>query len=171
MRWLALGIESGSALVRDGAGKRLRRNDIVEVVRTIQRAGINVIGNFMFGLRDDTLETMQQTLDLALECRPEFANFYSAMAYPGSQLYDRALAEGWTLPATWRGFSQHNDDCRPLDTEYVSGADVLRFRDHAFRAFFSNRGYRDHLAQRFGAAALDEIDKMLSYKLTRRLLA
>ena len=57
------------------------------IVRQIQAAGINVIGNFIFGLPDDDLETMQQTLALAQELNCEFANFYSAMAYPGSPLY------------------------------------------------------------------------------------
>lgn len=169
-KWLALGIESGSAHVRDGASKRLRTNDIVGTVRTIHDHDINVIGNFIFGLRDDTMETMQQTLNLALECRPDWANFYSCMAYPGSALYTQALAEGWTLPASWRGFSQHNDDCRPLDTEHISGAEVLRFRDAAFRVFFSDATYRAHVARRFGAAGIAEIDRMLEYKLTRKLL-
>lgn len=169
IRWLALGIESGSAHVRDGASKRLRTDDIVGTVRTIQEHDINVIGNFIFGLRDDTMETMQQTLDLALECRPEWANFYSCMAYPGSALYTQALAEGWTLPISWRGFSQHNDDSRPLDTQHISGAEVLRFRDAAFRTFFSDPTYRAHVARRFGAEGIAEIDRMLEYKLTRKL--
>ena len=35
-----------------------------------------------------TTTRMQATLDLALELNCEFANFYSAMAYPGSPLYE-----------------------------------------------------------------------------------
>ncbi len=169
-RWLALGIESGSAHVRDGANKRLRAADIVGTVRAIQDAGINVIGNFMFGLRDDTQETMRETLHLALECLPDFANFYSCMAYPGSALYDQALTEGWTLPTSWRGYSQHNDDCRPLDTTHVGAAEVLRFRDAAFRIFFNDGFYREQVLRKFGAAGIAEIDRMLRYKLKRKLL-
>ena len=94
IRWLALGIESGSALVRDGANKHLKKDDIVGVVKAIQAWDINVIGNFMFGLRDDTVETMNQTFRLAIECMPDFANFYVTMAYPGSALYTKAGQEG-----------------------------------------------------------------------------
>ena len=93
IRWLALGIESGSAHVRDGAEKHLNDDDIKEVVKQIQDAGINVIGNFIFGLPDDTRESMQATLKLAKELNCEFANFYSAMAYPGSKLYDIARTQ------------------------------------------------------------------------------
>src|SRR5262245_7365737 len=78
VRWLALGIESGSEHVRDGAEKSFNQSEIVDIVRRIQQAGISVIGNFIFGLPDDDVQTMQQTLDLALELNCEFANFYSA---------------------------------------------------------------------------------------------
>src|SRR5215468_7146571 len=65
IRWLALGIESGSEHVRDGAEKSLDQQDILDIVKAIQRNGINVIANYIFGLPDDTLDTMQQTLDMA----------------------------------------------------------------------------------------------------------
>lgn len=170
IRWLALGIESASKHVRDGASKKLKTEDIVGVVRKIQSHGINVIGNFMFGLRDDDHSTMQQTLDLAFECMPDFANFYSCMSYPGSALYDEAVAKGWKLPATWNGYSQHNEDCRPLDTEHVSGEEVLAFRDQAFARFFADDRYRAHVANKFGADTLAHVERMARHKLRRKLL-
>jgi anaerobic magnesium-protoporphyrin IX monomethyl ester cyclase len=170
IRWLALGIESGSALVRNGAKKKLKTDDIVGTVKKIQNAGINVIGNFMFGLRDDSMETMQQTFDLAIECMPDFANFYCTMAYPGSALFDQAVKSKWTLPESWRGYSQHNADCRPLDTEHVSGASVLEFRDRAFGDFFTHSGYTKHIRNKFGEDTVTHIDRMLGYKLKRKLL-
>jgi radical SAM superfamily enzyme YgiQ (UPF0313 family) len=170
IQWLALGIESGSKFVRDGANKHLRKDDIVEVVRTIQNAGINVIGNFMFGLRDDDIRTMDETYRLAIECMPDFANFYSCMAYPGSALYAQAIKEGWTLPDSWRGFSQHNDDCRPLDTEHIPGGKVLAYRDAAFTTFFRSLEYTEHVERKFGAETLAHVRKMTTYKLKRKLL-
>ena len=170
-RWLALGIESASKHVRDGAYKKLRTDDIVGVVRAVQCAGINVIGNFMFGLRDDTRETMQATLDLALECRPEFSNFYSCMAYPGSALYSEAVERGWTLPDTWAGYSQHNRFSRPLDTEHVSGAEVLAFRDRAFDTFFTDLSYLLMVERKFGAETRHHVECMVRYKLDRDLLS
>lgn len=170
VRWLALGIESSSAYVRDGSNKRMGVTNIEGVVRSIQAAGINVIGNYIYGLPDDDLTTMQETLDLAIELKTEFANFYVAMAYPGSPLYDEAIRENWTLPTTWRGFSQHNDDCRPLDTKHISSAEVLRFRDAAFRTYFSDPSYQDMIQSKFGAETVEHVRGMLDYRLTRKLL-
>ena len=168
IRWLALGIESGSTHVRDGAEKSLDDNDIKETVKAIQDAGINVIGNFIFGLPDDTMESMQATLGLAKELNCEFANFYSAMAYPGSRLFDEADTKD--LPASWDGYSQHSYTCRPLPTAQLSSADVLEFRDNAFHEYFSNAEYLDSIALKFGRRTVRHIVKMASHRLPRQLI-
>ena len=168
IRWLALGIESGSTHVRDGAEKSLDDNDIKETVKAIQDAGINVIGNFIFGLPDDTLESMQATLGLAKGLNCEFANFYSAMAYPGSRLFDEADTKD--LPASWDGYSQHSYTCRPLPTAQLSSADVLEFRDNAFHEYFSNAEYLDSIALKFGRRTVRHIVKMASHRLPRQLI-
>ena len=92
INWLGLGIESGSDHVRDGIekGGRFGYNEIKANVRKVQDAGIYVVSNFIFGLPDDTEQTMQQTLNLAMELNTERPNFYCAMAYPGSALHRQA---------------------------------------------------------------------------------
>ncbi len=170
IRWLALGIESGSSHVRDGASKALKENDILKVVRQIQNAGINVIGNYIFGLPDDNHETMQETLDLAQSLNCEFANFYSTMAYPGSALYRDALQNGWEVPVNWSEFSQHSYDCNPLPTGKISAAEVLRFRDEAFHSYFESPRYLDMVTERFGLETRQHIEEMSKHHLRRKLL-
>ena len=170
IRWLALGIESGSEHVRDGAEKSFDQQDIVDIVKAIQAAGINVIGNFIFGLPDDTFDTMRQTLDLAKALNCEFANFYSAMAYPGSPLYNMAVRNGWELPDSWSGFSQHSYDCKPLPTEQVSSANVLRFRDTAFHEYYENPDYLNMVQSKFGDETMRHIQEMTGRRLRRKLL-
>lgn len=170
-RWLALGIESASKHVRDGVEKgRFGSEEIVRTVRKVQSAGINVIGNYIFGLPDDTLVTMQETLDLALEAKCEFANFYSAMAYPGSKLYPMAIERGWKLPDQWIGYSQHSYETEPLPTETLTGAEVLRFRDHAFKTYFTDPHYLAMIRTRFGDAVVDHIARMVAQPLPRKML-
>ena len=135
IQWLALGIESGSEYVRDGADKSLNEKDIYNIVKAIQAADIKVLGNFIYGLPDDTHESMQATLDLAMNLKCNFVNFYSAMAYPGSQLYK--TTKQTDLPDHWSGYSQHSQDCKPLPTETLTSAEVLKFRDEAHCRYFS----------------------------------
>jgi radical SAM superfamily enzyme YgiQ (UPF0313 family) len=170
IQWLALGIESGSKYVRDGAQKSLKHSDIVGIVREIQKAGINVIGNYIFGLPDDDLQSMRETLELAKELNCEFSNFYSAMAYPGSPLYKLAVENGWELPETWGGYSQHSYDSKPLRTDKVSAAEVLGFRDKAFEEYFSTPRYLDMVTQRFGWEPRKHIEQMTKHRLKRKLV-
>ena len=169
-RWLALGIESGSKHVRDGVEKgRFGSTEILQVVRKIQDAGINVIGNYIFGLPDDTFQSMQETLDLAIEANCEFANFYCAMAYPGSKLYTLAEANGWDLPPSWIGYSQHSYETLPLRTESLTSAEVLKFRDDAFHRYFTNPRYLDLVKRKFGDTVLAHVADMTRIRLKRQL--
>lgn len=170
IRWLALGIESGSKLVRDGAQKSLSNDDIYETVCAIQNAGINVIGNFIFGLPDDDLASMGRTLALAQSLRCEFANFYVAMAYPGSALYLDAKMRGCILPSSWSGYAQHSYDCHPLPTASLSPGEVVAFRDAAFHTYFEDPEYLAMMEAKFGVDQRHHVEAMTRYRLRRRLL-
>jgi anaerobic magnesium-protoporphyrin IX monomethyl ester cyclase len=169
--WLAFGIEAASERVRDDVEKGFDQNDIAKTIGKVRAAGMNVIGNFIFGLPEDDLSSMRATLDLALDLNCEFANFYVAMAYPGSQLYKDALRKDWPLPETWNGYSQHAVDTLPLPTKYLSAAEVLRFRDDAFQVYFGNPNYLAMISRKFGPETAAHIGEMASHKLERRYLS
>jgi radical SAM superfamily enzyme YgiQ (UPF0313 family) len=170
INWLAFGIEAASERVRDDARKGYRQEKVFRIIEAVRDQGINVIGNYIFGLPEDDRETMEDTLKLAVDLNCEFANFYCAMAYPGSQLYDLSIRNGWPLPESWSGYSQHAVDTTPLPTRHLSAADVLRFRDHAFQVYFTGKRYLDMVTSKFGVETADQIRKMTEHKLERKLL-
>jgi anaerobic magnesium-protoporphyrin IX monomethyl ester cyclase len=171
VRWLAFGIEAANARVRDDVEKGFGDELVARTLEKVRAAGIHVIGNYIFGLPEDDAASMQETLDLAVALRCEFANFYCAMAYPGSALYERAGAEGWPLPESWSGYSQHSVDTLPLPTRHLSAGEVLRFRDDAFQAYFRDPGYLGHVERTFGTAVRREIESMTAHRLERRFAA
>jgi radical SAM superfamily enzyme YgiQ (UPF0313 family) len=168
VNWLAFGIEAASDRVRDDVDKGFAQDEVFGTIDAVRQAGINVIGNYIFGLPEDDLETMQATLDLALDLNCEFANFYATMAYPGSALYTLALREGWPLPASWSGYSHHSVDTLPLRTKYLAASEVLRFRDQAFQSYFTSAAYLDLVARKFGPETAAHIQEMTSHKLERQ---
>ncbi len=171
VNWLALGIESASEAVRDGAEKgNFDSAKIKEIVKKIKDAGINIMGNFIFGLPEDDLQTMQETLDLALELNCEFINVYCASAYPGSQLYNLAIQNNWELPKSWIGYAQHSYDFLPLPTKHLSASEVLKFRDKAFDIYFTSPRYLEMVEQKFGKVAREHVEAMTQHKLKRKLL-
>jgi anaerobic magnesium-protoporphyrin IX monomethyl ester cyclase len=172
--WLALGVESGSKYVRDGVDKgRFGDLDIVKVTDKIKEHEIYIIANYIFGLPDDTQQSMQETLSLAQEINAEWANFYCAMAYPGSPLYERAKTMNSPLPDDaggpgWIGYSQHGYDSLPLNTDTLRGQDILDFRDEAFEKYFGGASFLSMIQKKFGQPVVDHIHEMMAVKLKRK---
>jgi len=167
-RWLAFGIEAASERVRADVDKPFAPELMFRTLERVRAAGINVGANYIFGLPEDDAESMQATLDLARELNAEYANFYCAMAYPGSALYRLALEKGWPLPARWSGYSQHSVDSLPLPTRSLSAAEVLRFRDHAFQVYFTDPRYLAMVERRFGPATVGHVREMTAHRLVRQ---
>jgi radical SAM superfamily enzyme YgiQ (UPF0313 family) len=173
-RWLGLGIESSNPNVRDGVIKgRFSNYDIEGVVKKVRDMGFNVGANYIFGLPEDNYDSMNETLDLALRINSEWANFYSAMAYPGSQLYPLAQKNKWQLPDDkggpgWIGYSQHSYDTLPLRTNHLKASEVLEFRDQAFDKYFNNHDYLSMIRNKFGEDTKKHISQMAVHKLKRK---
>jgi len=170
INWLAYGIESASRKVRQSVTKKFEQDAVAKAVEMTRAADIHIIGNFIFGLPDDDLETMRETLDMVKDFNFEYVNFYTAMAYPGSQLYDDAIKQGIKLPEQWHGYGQYAEETLPMPTKYLSAADVLRFRDNAFKEYFSNPKYLEMVRDKFGSKVVEHIEGMLKYEIRRKFI-
>jgi radical SAM superfamily enzyme YgiQ (UPF0313 family) len=118
----------------------------------------------------DTHESMQNTLDFAKSNKTEMANFYCAMAYPGSPLYKQAVKKNWELPKTYSGYSQHSYDMLNLSNDNLTAAEIMKFRDQAFIEYSSDVEYLELLENTFGIRARQNMEDTLKIKLKRKLL-
>ncbi|MFI3185328.1 MAG: radical SAM protein [Methylococcaceae bacterium] len=171
VNWLALGVEAGNQLVRQEVSKgSFQEVNIREVCKIINDSDIKIISNYIFGFPEDTMETMQETLDLAMELNTEMANMYPCQALPGSPMYNIAKKNGWALPDSYEGYAFLSYESQPLPTKYISSADVLRFRDEAWQKYFTNPIYLNLVEQKFGALERKNIEDMTSIHLSRKIL-
>lgn len=171
VNWLALGVEAGNQLVRQEVSKgSFKEVNIRDVCKAIADSDINIISNYIFGFPEDTLETMQETLDLALELNTEMANMYPCQALPGSPMHSIARQNGWKLPDSYEGYAFLSYESQPLPTKHLGSADVLRFRDDAWHAYFSNPKYLDLVERKFGIQERENVEQMASIRLKRKLL-
>ena len=168
INWLAYGFESADMKVRRGVTKKFEPDEVARAIEMTRAAGINIIGNFIFGLPDDDKTTVKKTLKMAESENFEYINFYTAMAYPGSQLYEDAVKQGIKLPETWHGYSQYATEALPLPTKYLSAPEVLRFRDKAFKEYFSRPEYIAMVRGKFGEEVVAHIEEMLKYEIHRK---
>jgi len=169
INWLAFGIESANKKVRDGVVKgRFGQDAIRQTIKMTHKAGIHIVANFVLGLPDDDAQTMQETFDMAKDLNCEYVNLYTAMAYPGSQLYEDMVQQGVSLPDNWLSYAQFSKETLPLPTKYLSSSDVLRFRDRAFDEYHSNPCYLEKIREKFGLDTVQHIKQILEYKINRK---
>ena len=166
--WAAYGFESGSKRVIEDVTKGYHLEAVQKVVDMTYQTGMHIVANFIFGLPEDDYDTMNETLASMLAINAEWANIYCAMAYPGSRLYDTALSNNWALPKSWQGYSQYSADSLPLPTRYLTGGQVLSFRDYAFDVYYKSPRYLSMLQKKFGTAAMEHVRKMSEKKLARQ---
>jgi anaerobic magnesium-protoporphyrin IX monomethyl ester cyclase len=171
INWLCPGIESGDATVRQKNAKNGYDDlDIIEGIKRIQNAGINVLGNYVFGITGETKESMEKTFSLSKELNCEFANFYCAIAWPGSVLYKQSIEKGVKMPPRWQDYAQHSYEFLPLPTDSLSPKGILEFRDESFHNYFTSPKYLNMVEDKFGKEARRHIEEMTKIKLKRRIL-
>ena len=171
VKWLGLGIENPNNELRKEIHKDgFQEVKVLDLINNIRDAGINIGGNYIFGLPFDTKESMQATLDFALENPTEMTNMYSAMAYPGSPLHNQARLFGTELPSTYSGYSQHSYDTLNLSNENLTSAEILAFRDKAFDTYHASHKYMELVKDKFGNKAVNELNETKKIKLDRKLL-
>ena len=98
---LALGIETESDETRRDMMKRLEGQKIRIALTNMRDAGVKSFGFFILGYPGETPESLERTIDYAIDLDPDFANFYPAVPYPGTALYARALREGLLVSDDW----------------------------------------------------------------------
>jgi anaerobic magnesium-protoporphyrin IX monomethyl ester cyclase len=171
VNWLALGVEAGNQMVRREVSKGSFKDvNIREVFKTINESDIKIIGNYIFGFPEDNLKTMQETLDLAIELNTEMANMYPCQALPGSPMYHIAKNNNWDLPDSYEGYAFLSYECQPLPTKNLSSAEVLRFRDEAWKKYFTNPAYLNLVERKFGPEERKNVQDMTSIHLKRKIL-
>jgi anaerobic magnesium-protoporphyrin IX monomethyl ester cyclase len=169
--WICYGIEAAGENVREDVTKgQFGVETVRRAIRMTHDAGIHVIGNFMFGLPEDTLDSMKATLTLAQELACEYVNFYVTMAYPGSALYEEAVAQGLPMPGTWAHYAQLSPGLIPLASKHATSAEILKFRDNAFVAYYSDPAYLTMIQEKFGPDVVAHVQEILKHRVPRILL-
>jgi radical SAM superfamily enzyme YgiQ (UPF0313 family) len=169
INWISYGIESGSEKIRKKVTKgSFTSKRIKEVVQFTKAVGVAIVGNYMFGFYDDSLSTMGETLDLAMELQCEYSNFYCVTAYPNTPLYEQLKQTNLSLPKKACELAQMSEYFKPLDTKFLTGKSVLAFRDEAFNTYFTHNSYLTTMKNLFGQKVIDDIAIMTQKKLIRK---
>jgi len=135
---LEIGVESGASEVLEEIRKPVDPTRVRGAFAAARRAGIQTKANFIFGFPNETADTIERTIALAVEAGATYANFFNLVPFPGTALFERYREEGFLLADDWDRFSYHG---RPLVAVPGASAEVLaRAKREALRRFYLRPG-------------------------------
>lgn len=139
---LTVGYESANQQVLDQMKKRMKAQSIIDFSQDTKRAGIMVHSCFMVGNRGDTRETLEESLDLALQLNDDTMQFFPLIVYPGTPDFDWArtndlvTVNGYDEWVTAEGL--HNSVVRMPDMDC---REIVDWCDHARRRYYLRPRY------------------------------
>jgi hopanoid biosynthesis associated radical SAM protein HpnJ len=97
LRLLTVGFESGNQKILDNMKKGITTGQAREFMRAAKELGILVHGAFILGLPGETKETIEETIRYALELDPYSIQVSLVAPYPGTEMYEQGIKEGWLV--------------------------------------------------------------------------
>jgi len=134
-RWLFMGLESVNSENIADVGKA--RTNPVEAyaasIDAIHRAGIKVLGSFIFGLDHDKKDVFDNTVDFCIRNGLAAANFYIFTPMPFTKLFDEMKEEGRILHEDWSRYDANHVVFKP---KHMSPEELMEGYLGAYRSFY-----------------------------------
>lgn len=83
---------------------------------------------------------------------------------------DSSAAAYQELPDTYQGYGFLSYETSPMATNYVSAADVMKFRDNAWEKYHTGEPFLNLIESKYGVHARSGIEDLAKVKLKRRIL-
>lgn len=141
-RLIVVGFESADDLILKNVCKGINLAQMRKFVADAKRAGVMLHSCFMAGNPGETKETLQKSLDFALEIGADTCQFFPLMVYPGTPAYTWAKTNGYLQTEDYKQWltpeGLHNTI---LSTPELSAKELVAFCDYARRRYYLNAGY------------------------------
>jgi len=121
-----LGCESGSERILKLINKEITVKQTVEAIRKLKKVPeINIKASFIMGVPTETKEEINKTIELVLKLGRIHPNVYFNIGlyipYPGTELYDLAIKEGFKPPQNTEEWSKYDIISGGFDATWLKG--------------------------------------------------
>ena len=93
-RTIFFGVESGSARILEKLNKQITVEQVTRAFKLCREQGIQTSCSFMLGIPGETVEDMEATFRFARKLDPDWCQFNTYVAVPGSALYNEIMENG-----------------------------------------------------------------------------
>jgi hopanoid biosynthesis associated radical SAM protein HpnJ len=136
LRLLLVGYESGDQQILHNIKKGMRIEVAERFTQDCHDLGITIHGTFIVGLPGETRETIEKTIDWACKVNPHTIQVSLAAPYPGTFLYDQALANGWLDAKNAELVDDHGIQIAPLHYPHLSHEEIFRSVEVFYKRFY-----------------------------------
>lgn len=159
-----IGLESINPKTLKAYNKKQTVEDIKDCIQRFHKHKIKVHGMFVLGSDDDTVETVRQTVDFALESRVDSVQFLILTPLPGTPLFEKLEKEGRILTKDWELYDGHHVVYQPARMS----AETLQYEvTKAFQRFYRARNIFQNV---FLTGSYSAIYRMMGWWLTRKFI-
>jgi anaerobic magnesium-protoporphyrin IX monomethyl ester cyclase len=132
------GVESGNPEVLKTLRKELDLGQVREIFKATRRHRMKTLAYFMIGTPGETREMALKTIRFAKELDPDFVHFSVLTPFPGTELYDKALAEGRFDRDYWAEFAKNptRDFTPHVWEEFMSREELIGLLKTAYKSFY-----------------------------------
>lgn len=141
---VSYGIESGVEKIQKVMKKNISLEQCRNAVKWAREAGIETTTFFMFGMLEETVADMSESIRFARELDADYSGFLIVTPFPGTELYERALKTGIIPHDFWREFAKNpiRDFMVPNVIEDKATLDeLLAIQRKAIRSFYMRPSY------------------------------
>jgi radical SAM superfamily enzyme YgiQ (UPF0313 family) len=132
------GAESGNQTVLNSLKKGITLEQTTKAFKLTHEAGIETVAYFMIGSPQETLETVQETVEFAKKLDPDFAQFSITTPYPATELYRLAVDEQY-VSERWDEYvyaDLKSVDNSGFGTETLSREELRQWNKKAYTSFY-----------------------------------
>ncbi|CEO88600.1 B12-binding domain-containing radical SAM protein [Syntrophaceticus schinkii] len=133
-RMVFVGMESVNPETLKSYNKKQDVEDIEYCIQRFHNLGIMVHGMFVFGADEDSLQTIEETLDFALKNRIDTVQFLILTPLPGTKTFFDLEQEGRLLTRDWNLYDAHHVVFQPRQ---MSPYELQTATIQAFKKFYS----------------------------------
>ncbi|MDP8215652.1 MAG: radical SAM protein [Candidatus Euphemobacter frigidus] len=134
--WQVLyGLESGDDRMLGLLGKGNTVKENRDAVGWAKDAGLEVRGDFIVGTPGETMESLEKTLNFTLESGLDYAHFNKFTPFPGTELYKRLVADGYSFDFS-HGCSILDHGALLFIPRSLDREEYRRWLDRAFKKFY-----------------------------------
>lgn len=141
-RLLIVGYEAGDPEILKSMHKGIKIDHLTRFADNARRANLLVHGCFMAGNPGEDRKSLSETLRISKRLKPDTAQYFPVMAYPGTETYNWAKEHDYLISDNFRdwitGDGLHNCVIR---TKNLTDEELVRFCDFARRDYYLRPEY------------------------------